>query len=265
MKEILSLPALCILLGALAGTVVEAAGSPLEDDWRYTAFAEPQPAIPSIPGLGGAQVELVLDDGVAEGRFGVGTANARQFLWFNHFSPGLDLELEEIWVLFPGGGEVLVGDAIDLVVYRDPDGDPTNGATLLATVGETVRHADGTTFSIYELAPGIVTGGDDVYLGVIPRFIESGISPPTLPATLDQSASQMRSWVAVWSGDPPGDPHLPPDGQIHRIDDFVPGNWMIRGLGRPRGVTEVPALGGWGLGLLAVLLMAAGVLRLRRA
>jgi hypothetical protein len=214
-------------------------------------------------------VQLVLDDGMGEGSVGVTQgAGARQFLWFNRFqAPAGEFDLEQIWVLFPADPELAAGLAIDLVVFHDPDGDPTNGATFLAAVSETIQVVDGVTFSIYDLSPTVsVPAGGDVLLGVVNRFVTSGVSPPSFPAALDSTASQMRSWVATWSGDPPNPPGLPTDGTLALVDSFpgLGGNWMIRGLGSEApSVVEIPALGLPGLLALVAALALICLLRLR--
>jgi len=223
---------------------------------------------PAAPSLGVFPIQLLLDDGGAEGSVGVADAGgAREFLWFNRFDqpPGPGFVLEEVWVLFPVDPNVAPGDAIELAVYQDPDGDPTNGADLLATFDVTVQAADGLTFSVYPLAaPVTFTGPGDVLIGAVPRFIEPG-DPLTSPAAIDNTASQGRSWLAIWTGDPPDDPELPPDSLITTVDDLgFPGNWMIRGFGSEQPALEIPALGGPGLAGLAALLLLAGLVVLIR-
>jgi hypothetical protein len=220
---------------------------------------------------GGGLIQLVLDDGLAEGSVGVAQgAGARQFLWFNRFaSPGPSFSLEEICVLFPSDPGLAVGQAIELVVYHDPDSNPANGATHLASVAATILVADGVTFSVYPLAPVIeVPAGGDVLIGVVNRFVASGVTPLNFPAALDTTATQMRSWIVTWSGDPPAPPALPSDGSQAIIDTFpgLEGNWMIRGAGSPilPPTIEIPTASGAGLMLLVVLCGFAGVWVLRR-
>ena len=228
-----------------------------------TEAAPPRPSLAQFP------VQLVLDDDMPEAATGVlGGGGARQFLWFNRFaSPGA-FRLQQIWVLFPPGANITTGASVQLVVYHDPDGNPANGANLLATFNETIQALDGTTFSVYSLAPAVeVPAGGDVLIGVIDRFVVSGVTPLTLPAAIDTTLSQERSWLATWSGDPPASPTLPSDGTAILLDDLLPtvaGNWMIRGFGTPPPALEVPALDGFGLMALALLLAAGGLLGLRR-
>ncbi len=94
--------------------------------------------MPPLPPTSTFPVQLVLDDDTADGSFGVATQTARQFLWFNRFSPAAGFHLEEVWVLFPSGANMAAGGAVQIAIYEDPDGDPTNGATLLAEL----RHHD---------------------------------------------------------------------------------------------------------------------------
>lgn len=261
------------LAAALAGVaclglaVAAPPASAAEPEWTFREL-DPSPgdAVPSVPGLGSFPIQLVLDDGSAEGAFGVAGAGgaARQFLWLQRFSPPVaDFDLEEVWVLFPDDPQISPGSAVQLVVYQDLDGNPANGAELLLALDETVQTADGGTFSIYPLAPAIeIRDGGDVYLGVVNRYVVSGVTPITQPAALDTGPSEMRSWAATWTGDPSDPPLLPPDQALFLIDDVQPGNWMIRGFGTPAPVVAIPALGTPGLASLA--LAGLGAFRLRR-
>lgn len=265
-------------LAALALTVAVTLASAWPATALETTFelrTAPPPAellLPPLPGSDVFPVQLVLDDDLQEGAFGVaGAGGARQFLWFNRFSrpPGVDqFTLSEIWVLFPGGPGVQAGQAVQLAVYRDPDGDPLTGAELLATVDETIQVADDMTFSVYSLDPPIdVPAGGDVLIGVVNRFVTSGVTPPVNPATVDLTASEGRSWFAVWTGDPPNPPLLPSDSLLIRLDDFSPsvaGDWMIRGFGNGPPVIAIPTLGPLGLVTLVLFLAAAAALVLRR-
>lgn len=241
-----------------------AVGHPL---WSFREL-DPVPgdAAPDLPGLGVFELQLVLDDGSAEGAFGAAGAAARQFLWFQRSSPAADdFDLEEIWVLFPEDPEIAPGAAIQLVAYQDVDGDPTDGAALLLALDEVVQAADGSTFSIYSLPAAVeFRGGGDLLIGVVNRFVVSGQTPVTQPAALDSTSSQGRSWVATWSGDPPDPPVLPPDGSLFLIDDLQPGNWMVRGFGTPMPVVSVPVLSAWGVASLILLIGCVGAWALRR-
>lgn len=213
----------------------------------------------------------MLDDGTWEGSFGVSGQAAEQFMWFNQFTPNLAAPylLEEIHVLFPQVPNLAAGDAVQLVVFVDPDADPTNGAIFLAALDDVVQAADGSTFSVYVLAsPLLVEQDGDLLIGVVPRFIVSGVTPPTLPAALDSNSSAGRSWFAIWTGDPPDPPLLPPDDQLALIDTIQPGNWLIRGFGSspppPPPPPPAPTLPPWAYAMLAVMLAVTG-LRLLRA
>jgi hypothetical protein len=177
-----------------------------------------------------ADVELILDDGSAEDSIGL-TAGG-QFLWFNRFTPNPDalpFFLEEVLTLF--NTTVAVGDEMQLVVYSDADGDPTNGATYLG--GETfeVVTNDLATWNSYVLSdPILIQDAGDVLIGFVNRSGASGYSD--FPAAVDTDSSQGRSWIALYSGDPPAEPPLPSDSDMMPIDDIgLPGNWTLRGMG----------------------------------
>jgi hypothetical protein len=209
----------------------------------------------------GSPSPLVLDDGSWEGSVGF---LGRQFLWFNQFSlGGLPYELLEVSVLFPSGSGVFVGDAIQIGVWHDPDGDPTNGADLLTSFDTTIQAVDGTTFSVYPVAPPIVTpSGGDLLVGVINRYVVGGVPASTNPAAIDTTDPQGRSWYATWTGDPPDPPALPSDETTALIDPFVAGNWMIRadGLVELQGIPAQTPLGSM---LLISMLAAAAAWLLR--
>lgn len=229
-------------------------------------------SILTAPPLKLAPLSLVLDDGSREVDVGFTAVAAYQFLWFNRFdpptSPGMAFDLEEIQVLFPPGRDVVPGAAVELVAFSDPDGDPTNGAVLVTAFNDVIQAADGTTFSVYAVNPPVrlSPGSGDLLVGVINRFVVSGVSPPSRPAALDTTSSAGRSWVALWTGDPPDPPALPSDDVLTTIDGIEPGNWMIRASGSLVAVPEgIPAAGGKGLAALAVLLALAAAVLLRRA
>ncbi len=192
-------------------------------------------------------VSLVLDDGSYENSIGLndGTFDY-QFLWFNRFTPlptEFPFNLTQVQILFSATSGVNVGDAIDLAIFQDADGDPLNGAEWLASYSVTAQVVDGVTWSIYDLpSPLLVSGPGDVLIGAINRYTVSGVTAPTFPAALDQSASQGRSWVAAWATtDPPVPPLLPADGLYGVVDDFgFPGNWLLRGVGET--LTGIPWL-----------------------
>ncbi|MEO1088891.1 MAG: hypothetical protein AAFY88_32080, partial [Acidobacteriota bacterium] len=218
---------------------------------------------PPLPDPTDFPVQLVLDDDSAESDFGLNGAESSTFLWLNRFSMTPPFAVEEMWVLFPQDS-TLDGADVQLAVYQDADGDPTDGATLLATFDVTVQETDGQTFSVYTLNPPVEIAEGDAYLGVISRYAESP-TPPTFPAVLDTTASAGRSWVATWVTGPPAVPELPGDDENFLIDDFLPGNWLIRGFGRSTlDVLEIPTLDAAGLGAMALLLMTLGAALLRR-
>lgn len=221
-------------------------------------------AAPPLPDPSVFPIQLVIDDDSAEAVFGLDGASARQFFWFNRFdNPGSGgFRLEEIWVLFPAGGDVPVGGSIELVVMLDPDGDPTNGATLLATYDDVVQVADGNTFSIYAIPSLAINDPGDILIGVVNRYFQTGIDPPpTRPAALDVTASQDSSYFALWAGDASNPPDLATATLVDLLDGAAAGNFMIRAFGTLSPVVEVPTLSHWALILMA---LALGMLAYRQ-
>lgn len=252
---------------SLAGLLVATAAlsEPADFGLTFEPRPFPVPATPTLPDPDLYPIQLVLDDDQAEGVFGFAGSTARQFLWFQRFDGPEPFILKEIWVLFPSEMDAPLGGDVQLVVYRDPDGDPSNGAELLATYDAAIQAADGDTFSIYPLSPELeILGPGDVLIGVVNRFFDTGVDPPTRPAALDTTDSQGRAWFALWTGDPPPSPELDGALVIDVLDGAVSGNWMIRGFGTPVPVVAIPTLGGAALAFLALLLAAAAAARLHR-
>jgi hypothetical protein len=178
-----------------------------------------------------ADVELILDDGSREN--GIGIGGTWEFIFLNRFTPdpgAYPFTLDEIQVYFASQDQVWVGDRMDLVVYENTSGntDPAVGAQFLARFPVEVEALD--AWNTYALPGGVVLDGPgDVLIGVI-AMEKPGSS--YWPAALDQTNSQERSWAGWWlTSPPPVEPTLPPDEEWMLIDDFLPGNWMIRGKG----------------------------------
>lgn len=175
-------------------------------------------------------VELVLDDGVAEDAIGIGGAAA--FMAVNRFTPAEDqfpFVLEQVDISFEMSSAVAAGDQIRIVVYQNTTGseDPAPGSELLYQQDAVVENITGWNSYVLD-EPVMVSGPGDVLIGAI--FLEV---PGTsyFPASIDQTATQERSWAGWWAGDVPAEPTLPPDEEWTLIDAYFPGNWLIRGMG----------------------------------
>ena len=210
----------------------------------------------------GTPAQLILDDGSWEGSVGF---TGEQFLWFNQFSLSAGaFELEEVSVLFPSGTGLVVGNAVQIAVWHDSDNDPTNGATLLTSLNSTIQSVNGTTFSVYPVAPAIVTpSGGNLLVGVINRYVVGGVPAATSPAAIDTTSPAGRSWYATWTTDPPDPPALPSDDVTALIDPFVAGNWMIRAGGLVEG-RSIPSQTPVGIALLIGALALTGALLISR-
>ncbi len=196
-----------------------------------------------------AAVDLVLDDGSIEGASGVyNSTSASQFIWLNRFTPDpsdFPFVLDEIWTLyhdFGGDANINVGDAIDLVVYEDADGDPSNGATWLATFSETIQTVYSDTWNVYTLTtPVLLNGPGDVLIAAINRYVVSGVSARTFPASFDGSTPQNRSWLGWYTTDPPDPATLPPNYTFTLQTDA---NFTIRGYGSTVVTNTAPIISG---------------------
>jgi subtilisin family serine protease len=191
-----------------------------------------------------APIMLSVDDGVGENAIGL-TAGG-EFLWLNRFSlsaGSFPIQLERVDVMFgyPGStGGVNVGELVDIYLYEDADGDPSNGAIHRASLtNQTVQAVNGTTWSTYNLAaPVTFSGPGDILIAVVNRT--AGVAAGTFPAVIDQTPpSQQRSWAGF--GAIPGDPPVLPLPTFGVIDSFgLSGNWLVRGFGERQSACDNP-------------------------
>jgi hypothetical protein len=207
------------------------------------ASASSSPAnLPEAP-----KVPLELDDGQYEGMLGLYNydGTGKQFMWFNEFAPdpaSFPFILEEVCVLFDhigGSNKIKVGDAIELVVYFDEDGNPQNGAQLLGHYDEKIQSVDGKTWSRYQLDPPLdLTEPGNVIIGVVNRYTQDSVSEKTYPAMYDTTKKYNRSWYGWW----PSGVSEPPDLASAAILKPQDGNWLVRGYGSQAGArtTEAP-------------------------
>jgi hypothetical protein len=165
-------------------------------------------------------------------------------MWFNRFTPDptvFPFGLNQIDVYFTTNSNAVVGSPIDLVVYQDLDGNPDNGAELLRTITTTIQTVPGLNSFDLSADPVVFSGPGDVFIGVIDRYVNSGVTPSSYPSAQDSTSSQLRSWIAAWQADPPDPALLPTDDLYTLIDAFgLGGNWIIRGYGetiRPEVIT----------------------------
>lgn len=212
-----------------------------------TASTAPNPVrLVAGPWQPTGDISLVIDDGSMENSVGVNSSTAAfQFIWLNRFTPApasFPFLLDTVSVIWPTG-QVAPGNAMQIVVYEDTDGDgnPSN-ANLVYAQDVTVQTANDAWNNYTLTTPVALNGPGDVLIGFIDRFVTSGVTAPNYPAALDETSSAGRSWVGWWNADPPNPPALPPDNTFSLIDTLgFPGNWMVRGSGTAGGV-DVPWL-----------------------
>lgn len=203
----------------------------------------------AVPGMGGpssvnapegSPVDYMVDDGTNENNIGLNstaTGTTVQFMWFNRFDidpTDLPLQVDQVRIFWDPTttNPPVVGNAVALEIFSDNDANPANGAAHVNTNNTTIAQV-GTTFDAYNLAsPAAIPTGANLLVGVINRWVTSGVSPSSFPAAIDQTASAGRSWVAASSADPPVPPVIPSDGLFGTIDSFgLAGNWLIRATG----------------------------------
>ncbi|PWB73068.1 MAG: hypothetical protein C3F15_10195 [Holophagae bacterium] len=179
----------------------------------------------------GDPVTLVLDDGSRDNDIGIG--GGWEMLWVNRFTPApteFPFDLTEVQVWFSSAGMVNVGDDLTLVIYENTTGgnDPAVGSNLLYAQPVTVQAID--AWNVYTLvAPVTFNGPGDAVIGFIALELPGA---SYWPASMDQTTTQARSWAGWWlTQPPPNPPVLPPDDSWILIDDYFPGNWMVRGYG----------------------------------
>ncbi len=193
---------------------------------------------PESPSGGVSQpVNLQLDGGIGT----IINVGLEQWVWFNRFSPTLlqvPFTLNQVQVGFaPGNGNVVAGDLFDVHVWVDADRDPTNGATLVASVtGQTVT--SGVNFKTINLPAGveITAASGDVLIGVVNRSARGGAQGAGYGVAVADAAgnSQQRSWAAFNypGGVAPNPPVINEAGVLTLIDGLVAGrNWTIRATG----------------------------------
>jgi hypothetical protein len=189
-----------------------------------------------------APVSLVLDDGSRDNDIGIG--GNWEFIFLNRFTPDPGLfpfYIDQVSIYFSSNGLVNVGDGFILALYENTSGnyDPAVGSNFLASFPVTAQAID--AWNDYTLpAPVTFNGPGDVLVGVV--AVET---PGTSywPAAMDQTTTQQRSWAGWWlSSPPPSPPTLPPDDSWVLIDDYFPGNWMVRAYGETAAPPEIPWL-----------------------
>lgn len=223
----------------LSNNTLSGSKHPIELKLDEMPYAIPHDQDPTSFLMTEADLQLAIDDGFLETAIGVNDASAAyQFIWFNRFTPqpsDFPFVLDEIQVLFDNTiieTNITIGDTIELAVFLDADGDPTNGATHLGSYFAEILAIDGVTWSTYSLSPPLtLTDPGDVLIGVINRYVNSGISEPSWPAALDTTNGKDRSWIGWWITDPPSPPELPPNDTLLLMSGSDAGNWLIRGYG----------------------------------
>jgi len=186
----------------------------------------------------GEAVALVLDDGTPDPLYSA--TYDGPFIWLNQFTPDTDqlpFALNQVQVWWSSDNNIPIGAHFDVYVYTDADRDPSNGATLVASLpGQSVTTLDG--FQTIALPRPVTIGRDDgdVLIAVVASDGMIAADNSQFPAAIDPSSTQRRSWIGVYANGAPSVPAvLPADGTFGVVEDVsngnITGNWMIRGGG----------------------------------
>ena len=181
---------------------------------------------------------LVLDDGTAE----YGMARGENYmLCLNRFTPETGgYLLEEVAFQLYMALDTPPSVSCDVFVWGDDNSDPADGATLLASVRDITSSPAG-QWTTVELDPPVwIESGKDVLIGI---FLPHNYFSNNSSFSLDTDTPQHRSyWAAFADGSFADNPTLPLDSPaypLETIDNFNPGNFLIRGL--PGNVASNPS------------------------
>lgn len=154
-------------------------------------------------------------------------------LWLNRFTPDpsdYPITITSISTVFgDGAGWNALGDHVNVYVYTDADGDPTNGAAPAgAYVGYTMPAPSNGFTTISLPTPIVVDGPGDVLIALTNPAPNVG----SRPASADAGPFAGRSWIAGFNDDGV-QPDLGTVGLVQNpvaIPGFT-GNWLIRASG----------------------------------
>ncbi len=144
--------------------------------WASAGLGTRQPVVAWDPAPPGDPVELVLDDGTREDRYGI----LENFFIFNQFTPTeYPLEIDEVQVLFPPDKE---GGSYDILLYEDADGDPATGATLRLWL-EDLPVTEPDRFLVVPIDPPVRFSGPGDILLAAAYFSGGGLGQPSTTRT----------------------------------------------------------------------------------
>jgi hypothetical protein len=241
----------CVALTLDAGNNVSAQGSTPSAGSRIVVVAPSGLQTKAISPQ--APIGFALDDGIPENAasFGNSTYNVSfGAIWLNDFavpnSAQYPLTLTGMQIAFPGANDCdCVGKAIRLLIYLDydRDGNPAN-ASLIYNQSTAISVADWTTFQYFPINNLTLYNRGDLYVGWEDQWADNGYVPREYSAAVDTTHPQHRSWsIAETYSYTPNIYNLAVNDSRHRLDDFDPGNLLVRLLGdtySPATATPVP-------------------------
>ena len=143
---------------------------------------------------------------------GLGCASYCGFLWMNRYTPDageFPITLNSITTIFgSGAGWNGAGDHINVYVYQDGDGDPTNGATLVGSyIGYTMPTPVNSFATITLPTPIVINGPGDVIIALTNPTGNTGSRPAAMDAGVgyvtNRSYISNGTYVDTVAGSPP--------------------------------------------------------------
>ena len=204
---------------------------------QHITVAIKSPEAPPVPGVcAGGVCDLKIDGLPAVGgsfnSLGCGPTNPCQLLWLNQFKaePGeFPITLNTVQTIFSSTSTTL-GNVFDVYVYQDNDADPSNGATLIATVAGQTITVQNALQTIVIPAGAVMNGPGDILVAVVNRTLNP------YPAAADDGVAFLgKSWVAL--GTMPASPNLATIGltpTTTALASFAH-NWILRAQGTNAG------------------------------
>jgi hypothetical protein len=203
--------------------------------------------------------EYIYDSGVASTDVGLGAGSQTSILWAHRFDRTAGNEtLSSISTSygstgFPGGSGITPGQAMQVHVWDDPNGDGSpSDAVLLASGADTVDGANIDTDMFQTIA---------IEVALPASFFIGAATVGDFPSPLDESIANGEAWID-FNVTAEYDANLFP-AALNMNAIGIPGNWLLRGSSTGGG-PPAPASSTWGMIALVGLVMAGSLYFMRR-
>jgi hypothetical protein len=251
MKEIYSMRTVLLLGAVLFMLQSFGQGSTLTDAKSVLGINYVQPVGQYGQGVSRDACQYILDDGTQE--TSIGFTGDADVMWLNYFTTTAGCEM--INTISLAWGVIDNGGSCRVILYEDPDDDGNpDDAVYLTEATTTIVNANTDIFTNVSITPTLVSGG----------FFVAALTSSTYmwPAALDQSTTQAKSWIVaefIFGGFDVNN-LMNNDFQPELIDNYYPGNWLLRAEGE---APNVP-LSNWALFIGIGLILVFAVVRLRK-